>query len=89
MLVRTPSLNLVFFNHYEIHSFSVQILLSHLALSLIPLVEARVKACEFATICYTCYDWGLGLSGPSTYRLWLRYKVCHNVLVMDTHISQQ
>ena len=23
-----------------------------------------------------CYDWGPGLSGPSTYWLWLQYKVC-------------
>ena len=36
-----------------------------------------------------CYDWGLGLSGLSTYQLWLQYKVCCNVLVMDSCISQQ
>ena len=35
-----------------------------------------------------CYHLGLGLSGPSTYRLWLWYKVCRNVLVMDSCISQ-
>ena len=36
-----------------------------------------------------CYNWGLGLSGLSTYQLWLWYKVCHSVLIMDSCISQQ
>ena len=35
-----------------------------------------------------CYDWGLGLSELATYWLWLLYKVCRNVLVMDSSISQ-
>ena len=35
-----------------------------------------------------CYDWGPGLSGPSTYWLWLWYKVCHVLLVTDYSISQ-
>ena len=38
---------------------------------------------------FWCYDWGPGLSRLATYRLWLRYKVCRNVLVMDSRISQQ
>ena len=37
----------------------------------------------------TCYDRGPGMSRPSTYRLWLRYQVCHSVLVMDSYIGQQ
>ena len=32
---------------------------------------------------------GPSLLGLSTYRLWLWYKVCHNVLVMDSCISQR
>ena len=31
---------------------------------------------------------GPGLSRPSTYQLWLQYKVCHALLVMDSGISQ-
>ena len=36
-----------------------------------------------------CYNQGPGMSRPSTYRLWLQYKVCRNILVMDSHISQR
>ena len=40
-------------------------------------------------LCPSCYDWGLGLSRPSTYWLWLQYKVCRASSVMDSSISQR
>ena len=38
---------------------------------------------------HPCYDWGLGLSRLSTYWWWLRYKVCHVLLVTDYSICQR
>ena len=39
--------------------------------------------CEFFHEQWWCYDWGLGLSRPSTYWLWLQDKVSCASLVMD------
>ena len=52
MLVRTPSLQLGVLQSLQGSFLLHPILLSHLALFLIPLVEARVKTYEFITIYY-------------------------------------